>query len=135
MPKLTQATDAQLAHLGLRLLIGINILLHGAVRLPKLSAFAHGMSKGFEGTWLPPKLALPFAFAIPVIELILGLMLLLGFQLRIALLGSLALMCMLTAGVGLQENWTTAGAQLVYGIVFAGLLATRRHAAWTLTKN
>lgn len=116
-------------------MIGVNLLLHGAVRLPKLSAFAHGMADGFEGTWMPPSLALPFAFAIPVIELILGIMILVGLHLRWALVGGLALMCMLTAGVCLQERWDVAGSQLVYGVVLAGLLATRRWSAWAVDQR
>jgi thiosulfate dehydrogenase (quinone) large subunit len=35
--------DRRLAYLLLRLTLGINMLLHGAVRLPALGAFAAGM--------------------------------------------------------------------------------------------
>lgn len=131
-PSSLSLTDLRLAHTGLRLLIGVNIFMHGAVRLPKLSSFAEGMAQGFAGTWMPPAMALPFAYAIPIIEVVLGAMLLLGFRLRDALVGSLLLMTMLTAGVGLQEKWSVAGSQLVYGAVFAALLATRHWSAWTL---
>lgn len=126
------AADLTLAHTGLRLLIGINLFLHGLVRLPDLGGFARGMAAGFEGTLLPPTLALPMGYVIPFVEVILGAMLLLGLRLRAALIGSLGLMCMLTSGVCLQQNWSAAGSQLVYGLIFALLLATRAWSGWTV---
>jgi len=42
--------DRRLAYLLLRLTLGINILLHGAVRLPALGAFAEGMVQQFTDT-------------------------------------------------------------------------------------
>ena len=47
-PQNSQALlDRRLAYLLLRLTLGINILLHGAVRLPALGAFAEGMVQEF----------------------------------------------------------------------------------------
>ena len=55
-------TDHQLAFVIARITIGINFLLHGVVRLPKMEGFASGLSKGFEGTMLPPALVEPIRF-------------------------------------------------------------------------
>lgn len=41
-------TDAQRAHLGLRLVLGLNIFMHGAVRFGHLSKFVDGVVQGFR---------------------------------------------------------------------------------------
>ena len=120
-------TNTALAHALLRLLIGMNLLLHGLVRMPKLNAFANGVAEGFAETWMPRAAALPFAYVIPFVEVAVGLMIITGLWLRAGLVASLLLMTMLTAGVCLQERWDTAGSQLVYGIVLASLLFTLHH--------
>lgn len=56
-----------------RLPIGLSFLGHGLVRLPKLNQFVNGMQKGFEVTYLPTEIVKPFAFALPFLELLLGL--------------------------------------------------------------
>ncbi len=110
----------------LRLMLGINILLHGITRLPDLAGFADGMSKEFADTWMPVAMARAVGFVIPIVETILGLFLLAGFKLRLALLGTGALLCVLHFGMGLQQAWGTLGSQLVYGIVVFLLLITHR---------
>ena len=119
--------DTALAHALLRLLIGVNLLLHGLVRMPKLNAFANGVADGFAETWMPRAAALPFAYVIPFVEVVVGLMIITGLWLRAGLAASLLLMTMLTAGVCLQERWDTAGSQLVYGGILAALLFTLHH--------
>ena len=42
--------DRKLAYLMLRFTLGLNILMHGFVRMPHLSAFADGMVKLFAET-------------------------------------------------------------------------------------
>ena len=69
MPKLT---NNQLAFLLARITLGINFFLHGFVRIPKLEAFASGLTQGFEVTMLPLALVKMIAYAIPFIEVILG---------------------------------------------------------------
>ena len=102
--------------------------------MPKLNAFANGVAEGFADTWMPRAAALPFAYVIPFVEVAVGLMIITGLWLRAGLVASLLLMTMLTAGVCLQERWDTAGAQLVYGIVLAGLLFTLHHHRYGLDR-
>ena len=45
--------DKALAHGFVRLGLGVNIALHGFVRLPNLSGFAADMQKQFAETFLP----------------------------------------------------------------------------------
>src|SRR5690606_36249969 len=99
-----------LALFWLRIFMGMNYFFHGVPRLATgLSDFAAKTAAGFEGTLLPPALALPFGYAIPVAELILGLLLILGIRKRDVLQGAFALMALLTAGICLQQKWAVAG--------------------------
>lgn len=114
-------TNEQLAFFMGRILLGINFLVHGLVRLPKISGFAKGIAKGFEGTLLPQPMALGFAYAIPVIELFLGILLVVGLKTRAALFSSGILLGMLIFGSGLKEDWAWVGSQMVY-VIFIYLL-------------
>lgn len=124
--------DRQLAHLGLRVVLGLNIAVHGLVRLPAPMTFADKLTAGFSETLLPATLVYPIAVAIPFVELAIGLAVLVGFRLRAALLGGLGLMGLLTVGVCLQQRWEVAGLQLVYALVYWVLLANASDARWTL---
>ncbi|WP_234462363.1 DoxX family membrane protein [Adhaeribacter terrigena] len=46
-------TNPQLAHLILRLGLGVNMLMHGLTRVFNLSGFAEKMAAGFTETVLP----------------------------------------------------------------------------------
>ena len=125
--------DRQLAYLLLRLTLSINILMHGLARiLSGLSPFAAGMVKQFASTPLPPALVHTFAIALPWSELLIGIAILLGLFTRIALaLGALEII-ILTFGISLTQNWSVAGLQMIYAIVYAILLAFAEYNRWSL---
>lgn len=116
-------TDAQLAHLALRLLLGINIAAHGAVRLPDVSAFVQKASAGFAATPLPMALVKATLYPIPVVELLLGLAVLAGFRLRLTLFAGMMVMALLTIGMSLQQQWEIVGLQLIYALAYFVLLS------------
>ena len=62
-------SNHQLAFLLARITLGINLFLHGFVRIPKLEMFANGLTQGFEGTMLPLALVAVVAYAIPFKQL------------------------------------------------------------------
>lgn len=124
--------DLGYAALVLRLMLAINLGLHGITRLPNLPGFARAMSDGFENTWMPVQLAYITGFIIPIIESILGLALLAGFKLRATLLVAGALMCMLHFGKGLQQSWDILADQLIYAVVIALLLVWHPFDRFTL---
>ncbi len=112
----------------LRLLTGINFFGHGFARIftgTHLSGFAHGMVKSMADTPLPPSLSLATGYVIPCVELLIGLLLLLGVATRYALTLALLLMLVLMFGVTLKQDWNVAGQQLLYGLVLAALLFGR----------
>jgi uncharacterized membrane protein YphA (DoxX/SURF4 family) len=70
--------DRRLAYLLLRLTLGLNILLHGAVRLPALGAFAAGMVQQFADSPLPAMAVRLFGLLLPFLETAIGLLLTIG---------------------------------------------------------
>lgn len=121
-------SDEALAYALLRLAFGVNFFGHGFVRVSGgTGEFAAGLVKGFEKTVLPVGLVQPFALMLPWIELILGILLILGLGSRlIYVLGALLMVC-LTFGSSMQSNWSAVGSQLLYSVVFFLLLFLRRY--------
>jgi len=132
MPNNNAASDFALAHLLLRLGLGMNFFMHGLSRLPNLAGFAAHLEQTMAKTKLPLPLVNAAGYIIPFVELTTGALLLLGFLLRPALvLGSL-LMIALTFGICLAQNWTVAAEQLIYLLLLTVLLATARHDRYSL---
>lgn len=67
---------------------------------------------------------------LPIVEGILGLMLVLGMGTRWALIAGGFLMTLLLFGTTLKSDWATAGTQMIYVIVFYLLLAHARDDAF-----
>lgn len=112
-------TANQLAQLIMRLGLGINMGMHGLVRIPKLGAFVAKTGAGFADTVLPPVLTNAFLYVLPVIELASGLLILAGgrFIKWGYFIGGLTIAALLF-GTTLKEDWGTAGSQVVYVIAF-----------------
>lgn len=115
-------SNRHLAQLGLRLMLGTNIALHGATRVADPAGFASGIQALFTDTLLPAAAAYTFAWVLPFFELALGLALLAGLYLRQTLFTGLLLMALLSAGTCLRQAWETASVQLVYGLAYWALL-------------
>ena len=99
----------------LRLGLGINMLMHGLVRIPKLNTFVFKMATGFTDTLLPEIIIKPFLFMLPFLELSVGILILVGGkagQYGFALCG--LLLAALLFGTTLKEDWGTAGTQMIY---------------------
>ncbi|NML66121.1 DoxX family membrane protein [Hymenobacter sp. RP-2-7] len=105
-----------------RLLLGLNYLLHGLVRIPKLPAFKEHVLKQFAAAPLPPALVEAFATALPFVEGALGLLLVLGLFTRAALVGAMLVIMSLVFGSCLLENWTLVGDQMLYGLFIITLV-------------
>jgi thiosulfate dehydrogenase [quinone] large subunit len=122
----TAATPTQRhAYLLLRLLTGLDLLMHGLVRIATgthLAGFAHGMVTSMAATPLPPALTLATGYTVPCVELLTGTLLLAGLFTRAALTLAFLLMFVLMFGVTLKQDWSTAGLQLTYGLVLFVLL-------------
>ena len=107
------------AFLVLRIGMGINMLMHGLVRMPKLVAFVDKMEADYQETLLPAELVRVFAFGLPVVEQLIGVLLLVGsIFARAGMVAGGLLMGLLIFGTALREEWATAGTQVVYLIAF-----------------
>ena len=106
----------------LRLAIAASMLGHGLVRLPKLQVFSNWMMGAFEKSMLPAALVKPFSLALPVAELLIGLLLLAGLWTRPALIAGGIVMFLLIFGTALIENWEAIPGQLIHAAFFSLLL-------------
>jgi thiosulfate dehydrogenase [quinone] large subunit len=125
--------DAALAYLFLRATLGVNIFFHGLSRiLAGPAAFAATLVQQFHATPLPSGMVSAFAHALPWVEAVIGLLLLLGAATRFALCAGALLILLLTFGSALHQDWDVAGLQLIYAAVYAALLAFRDNNAFSV---
>lgn len=110
------------AFLLLRLAVGTSMFGHGLVRLPKLSGFSSWMVGSFEKSMLPSALVTPFSYALPIIELLVGLLLIIGLFTRQALVAGALTMIALIFGSSMIESWDAIPSQLIHTAFFAVLL-------------
>ena len=133
--------DTSVAYAILRLTLGVNVGLRGLVRIAHgPGVFAQGLVKQMEPTILPPALVFAFASTLVWVESIVGLLLILGLQTRLALIVGDLMMTALTFGTMQVENFQNAWLQLTYALVFFVVLALRSWNrisldAWMMSKR
>lgn len=116
-------THKAIAYLIMRLALGTNFLGHGLFRiLAGVGAFAANTAQGMSKGPLPHSLTLAFAYCIPWVELVLGVLLLCGLLTRTALVAGSLFMIALTVGTTSIQNWAGAGTQLQYSFIFFAML-------------
>ena len=124
--------DRRLAFAFLRITLGLNILMHGAVRLPILSVFVAGLVKEFAKTPLPGVAVKAFAYSLPFGEGLVGLFVLVGLWTRNTVLLGASIMAALVFGTALLSDWNTLGIQMLYVVIYAALLALREYNEYSL---
>jgi thiosulfate dehydrogenase [quinone] large subunit len=125
--------DERMGYALLRVVAGMNLLMHGLSRwMVGPAVFAGKLTEQFAKTPLPAWSVRGFGLVLPTVEATLGLLLLLGLGTRVGLIGASLLMVVLTFGSSLTQDWNAAGAQLVYALVFSALLFLRRYNGWSL---
>jgi thiosulfate dehydrogenase [quinone] large subunit len=105
-----------------RLAVGTSLFGHGLVRLPKLDKFSHGMAGAFQHSILPGSLVLVFGYTLPFAEFLIGLLLLVGWFTRGALVAGAVLMILLIFGTTTIEQWDAIPSQLFHIVFLLGLL-------------
>jgi thiosulfate dehydrogenase [quinone] large subunit len=113
--------DAKIPFFFLRLPIAISFLGHGLVRIPKLVIFTEGLVKTMEKSIIPVGMIVPFGYALPLLEAITGLALLVGYKTNYAIYAGLAILSLLILGSSSVENWSAIEAQLIHAIYLLGL--------------
>jgi thiosulfate dehydrogenase [quinone] large subunit len=106
----------------LRLPIALSMLGHGLVRLPKLQEFSEGMVGSMEKSILPSALVLAWAYLLPILEALLGILLVVGYKAKYTIYASLVVMSILIIGSSSIEAWGAVQAQLIHALYFFALL-------------
>lgn len=118
----------------LRLALGASLLGHGLVRLPKLAGFSQWMVGTFQKSMLPEALVIPFSYALPILEFVLGLLLVAGLFTRVSLVGTGVVMLLLIVGACLIENWEALPSQLIHVAFAVVLLNFLSSNTWAIDK-
>jgi thiosulfate dehydrogenase [quinone] large subunit len=127
------SSDQRLAYALLRMVVGLNLMMHGVSRmLAGADKFAAHLAGQFAHTPLPAWSIWSFGMVLPAIEALIGLLLLLGLRTRVALVAGSLLIMVLTFGSALTQDWPTAGLQLTYALVYSALLFLLRYNGWSL---
>jgi thiosulfate dehydrogenase [quinone] large subunit len=120
--------DASLAYAWLRVTLGLNIFVHGISRLlGGVGNFVTARIRMFQNTILPKAAVVRFAYALPWLETTIGLLIIVGFRTRAALVSGALLMLALTFGPTLGQGWDVAAIQLLYSVVYVILIAALRY--------
>lgn len=107
----------------LRLAIGMSMFGHGFVRVFKLAKFSEWMLGKYENSMLPVALVKPFSYALPIIELVIGLLIIIGLFTRQALMVGGFTMIVLIFGSCMVEDWGGIPSQMIHTFFFAVLLS------------
>ncbi|WP_439585249.1 DoxX family membrane protein [Dyadobacter bucti] len=105
-----------------RLAAGMSMFGHGFVRLPKLHGFSNWMVGQFQKSMLPDAIVVPFSYFLPLAELLVGVLLLIGLFTRQALIAGGFVMIALIFGSSMIEEWGAIPSQLIHTAFFAVLL-------------
>ncbi len=91
-----------------RLILGLYMLLAGWSKMAGgVGKFVDGGFKGMTPEWLPEAIARPYGYVIPIAELLLGLMLILGLFSRIA--AGLTTLLVLSISIALMTKFGITG--------------------------
>ncbi|HEV2710634.1 MAG TPA: DoxX family membrane protein [Edaphobacter sp.] len=127
------SSDQRLAYALLRMVVGLNLMMHGVSRMIAGSdKFAAHLVDQFAHTPLPAWSVWGFGMVLPAIEGLIGLLLLLGLRTRAALVAGSLLIMVLTFGSSLTQDWAVAGLQLTYALIYSALLFLLRYNGWSL---
>jgi thiosulfate dehydrogenase (quinone) large subunit len=127
------SSDQRLAYALLRIVTGLNLMMHGVSRMMAgTDKFAAHLAGQFAHSSLPAWSVWGFGTVLPAIEALIGLLLLLGLRTRAALVAGSLLIMVLTFGSALVQDWAAAGLQLTYALVYSALLFLLRYNSWSL---
>lgn len=114
--------NQHLTYLFTRLLIGMSMFGHGLARVFKLMDFAEKMTKEFETTILSEIVVYPFMLVLPILELAVGTLLLIGAKTKWSAIIGLVIMLALIFGSSMQQNWGAIPVQMFHGVLMIGVL-------------
>jgi len=100
--------------------LGVDMLMHGLVRIPNLPAFVAHSTSSFKTSFLPDTLVTPFLYVLPFIEAIIGILILVGGKTRrLGFIAGGLIITVLLFGTATHQAWDLASQQLIYLVAFA----------------
>lgn len=110
-------TNLEVAYFVMRVMLGINLTFHGIMRpITGMTAFVDDFAPTFADTFLPMLLVRASLYFIPIAELVVGVLTILGLFTRFALISGVLIFALLLAGHAVRSNW--GGIHLVMHYVF-----------------
>jgi thiosulfate dehydrogenase (quinone) large subunit len=129
----TSSSSSEIAYSLFRMTFGVNIFLHGVMRLVIGHAVFLGyVTKQMQGAPVPSWFLPTFSYVLPYIEGSVGLLLLLGLFTRSGLIAGTLIILLLQIGSCLAQNWSVVGDQLVYSLSFFILLSLIDRNRWSI---
>jgi thiosulfate dehydrogenase [quinone] large subunit len=92
-------------------------------QVAKTKGFSNWMVEQFSKSMLPEVLVMPFSYALPILEFVSGLMILIGLFTRQGLILAGAISLVLIFGTTMIENWEALPSQLIHVAFLSMLLA------------
>ncbi len=102
-----------------RLPIAVSMFGHGLDRMLKSQEFSNHMVSQFSKSILPATMVTPFSLVLPYIELLTGILLILGLFTRFACVLGVIIILPLIFGSCMLEQWENVFIQIIYGAYFA----------------
>jgi thiosulfate dehydrogenase (quinone) large subunit len=106
----------------IRFAIAASMFGHGLARMPKLKAFSNWMVMDFEKSIIPKTWVRLFSYALPFIELSVGVLLFIGLFTQAAAAAGGFITVVFILGSTLTEKWDALPSQLTHTAFFAALL-------------
>jgi thiosulfate dehydrogenase [quinone] large subunit len=120
----TGPRNLQIAYALFRLTLGLDIFLHGAMRfVTGVGAWEANQAKLFETTILPMPLVHGFLLSLPILEIIIGGLTIIGLYTRFALVAGAVMILSLVFGTGIRQDWNTVGSQMLYAAYYYFMIA------------
>lgn len=99
----------------LRVALGLNIFLHGIVRWRAgRGKFSNGLIKDFEKIPFPAIVVKQFGLLLPIVETVIGFLLVTGLFTEITIETGSVLMLLLLSGKAFLGDWQTVSLQMIY---------------------
>ena len=100
-------------------MLGVNLFFHGFNRvLMGLNEFEARVAALFVDTYLPMPLVHIALYMIPIVEIVIGALTILGLFTRWALFGGVILMIVLLFGNTARQNWSGTHIVIPYGLYY-----------------
>ena len=131
----THHLDYVLACFTLRLALGINELMHGVTRIfmgAGLTGFLNFTQTQFKDAPLPVWQVRSFATVVPICELFIGVLLILGLWTRWTLAFAAILMVGIIFGTAMRGDWQIVFLQMFYSFLYSLMLMWRRYDDWSV---